>query len=193
MGPALYDMPIPAPLNHERFIMKLNFLAAVLAIASLTGVAAQANPGLTREQVQAEYFAALRAGDIPVYDNDRRPRDLNPSAYPQRATPAGKTRAEVQAELAEAIRMGDIPVHENGRTARELNPSAYPARPAVMGKTREQVRAELAEAVRTGDIIGNSELGLKLYEMYPDRYKQARMNAAQEVCAAESDGAMKMQ
>lgn len=36
--------------------------------------------------------------------------------------------------------------------------------------TREQVKAELAEAIRTGDIIGNSETGQKLNEMYPGRY-----------------------
>lgn len=169
--------------------MKLKHLAVVMTIASLSSMSAQANPSLTREQVQAEYTAALRAGDIPLYDNDRTPRDLNPSAYPRRAAAPGKTRAEVQAELAEAIRMGDIPVHENGRTARELNPSAYPPRPTVVGKTREQVRAELAEAIRTGDIVGNSELGLKLYEMYPDRYKQARMSSSQEVCSVSTQTA----
>jgi ribosomal protein L30E len=37
-------------------------------------------------------------------------------------------------------------------------------------KTREQVKAELAEAIRTGDVLANGESGLKLNELYPQRY-----------------------
>jgi hypothetical protein len=40
-------------------------------------------------------------------------------------------------------------------------------------KTREQVKAELAEAIRTGDVIANGESGLKLNELYPQRYPHA--------------------
>ena len=40
---------------------------------------------------------------------------------------------------------------------------------AQAGKTREQVRAELDEAIRTGDMIAG-ESGLKLNELYPQRY-----------------------
>ncbi|HEY5580195.1 MAG TPA: DUF4148 domain-containing protein [Rhodoferax sp.] len=42
--------------------------------------------------------------------------------------------------------------------------------PAFAGVTREQVKAELAEAVRTGDIMAGEESGLKLNELYPNRY-----------------------
>jgi hypothetical protein len=38
------------------------------------------------------------------------------------------------------------------------------------GRTRAEVKAELAEAIRTGDIIGSGELGLRLNQLYPDRY-----------------------
>jgi len=37
-------------------------------------------------------------------------------------------------------------------------------------KTREQVKSELAEAIRTGDVLANGETGLKLNELYPQRY-----------------------
>ena len=40
-------------------------------------------------------------------------------------------------------------------------------------KTREQVKAELAEAIRTGDVFARGESGLKLNELYPQRYPQA--------------------
>jgi hypothetical protein len=40
-------------------------------------------------------------------------------------------------------------------------------------KTREQVRAELREAVRTGDVLANGDSGLKLNELYPQRYPHA--------------------
>ena len=40
---------------------------------------------------------------------------------------------------------------------------------AQADKTREQVRAELDEAIRTGDMIAG-ESGLKLNELYPQRY-----------------------
>jgi hypothetical protein len=37
-------------------------------------------------------------------------------------------------------------------------------------KTREQVQAELREAVRTGDVFAGGDSGLKLNELYPQRY-----------------------
>ena len=40
-------------------------------------------------------------------------------------------------------------------------------------KTREQVKAELMEAIRTGDVLANGESGLKLNELYPQRYPHA--------------------
>lgn len=36
--------------------------------------------------------------------------------------------------------------------------------------TRKQVKAELAEAIRTGDILAPGDSGLKLNELYPQRY-----------------------
>jgi hypothetical protein len=40
-------------------------------------------------------------------------------------------------------------------------------------KTRDQVKAELAEAIRTGNVLANGESGLKLNELYPQRYAHA--------------------
>ena len=37
-------------------------------------------------------------------------------------------------------------------------------------KTREQVKAELREAIRTGDVFAGGDSGLKLNELYPQRY-----------------------
>ena len=42
-------------------------------------------------------------------------------------------------------------------------------------KTREQVKAEYAEAVRTGDVIPAGDVGLKLNELYPQRYPHAQV------------------
>jgi hypothetical protein len=42
--------------------------------------------------------------------------------------------------------------------------------PAFAGLTREQVKAEFAEAVRTGEVMADGESGLKLNELYPNRY-----------------------
>lgn len=40
-------------------------------------------------------------------------------------------------------------------------------------KTRDQVKAELTEAIRTGDVLTSGESGLKLSELYPQRYPHA--------------------
>jgi hypothetical protein len=40
-------------------------------------------------------------------------------------------------------------------------------------KTREQVKAELREAIRTGDVLAGGDSGLKLNELYPERYPHA--------------------
>ena len=45
------------------------------------------------------------------------------------------------------------------------------------GVSREQVKAELAQAVRSGDMLADGETGLKLNELYPDRYPAKQMQA----------------
>ena len=42
----------------------------------------------------------------------------------------------------------------------------------AFGKSREQVKAELAEALRTGNIMADGETGLKLNQLYPQRYNR---------------------
>jgi len=49
-------------------------------------------------------------------------------------------------------------------------------------KTREEVKAELREAIRTGDVLAGGDSGLKLNELYPDRYPRV---AAQTKTRAE--------
>jgi len=40
-------------------------------------------------------------------------------------------------------------------------------------RTRDQVKAEFAEAVRTGNVVPAGDAGLRLNELYPQRYPQA--------------------
>jgi len=47
---------------------------------------------------------------------------------------------------------------------------------AEPAKTREQVRAERLEAIRTGDVYASGDIGLKLNELYPQRYPQPAAN-----------------
>ena len=55
------------------------------------------------------------------------------------------------------------------------------------GLTREPVKTELAQAIRGGDIMAGGESGLKLNELYPNRYqtKQAQAGVAREQVKAE--------
>lgn len=45
--------------------------------------------------------------------------------------------------------------------------------------TREQVKAELAEAIRTGNMLASGETGLKLNELYPERYPKPAVQLGQ--------------
>jgi lambda repressor-like predicted transcriptional regulator len=49
------------------------------------------------------------------------------------------------------------------------------------------VAAELAEAIRTGDIVANGQTGLKLNELYPNRYpeKQVQVGLTREQVSTE--------
>lgn len=55
-------------------------------------------------------------------------------------------------------------------TALVLAPGLIGGASAFAGTTRDQVKDELTAAIRTGDIAANSENGLKLNELYPNRY-----------------------
>ncbi|MDT7520949.1 DUF4148 domain-containing protein [Rhodoferax sp. TBRC 17198] len=102
--------------------------------------------GKTRAQVRAELAEAQRTGDI-VAGKDaaadefssgafKKLNELNPAAYPAKATVTGKTRAQVRAELAEALRTGDIVADKdasdeytaaNGHKLNDIYPNLYPA------------------------------------------------------------------
>jgi lambda repressor-like predicted transcriptional regulator len=51
---------------------------------------------------------------------------------------------------------------------------------AQTARTREQVKAELAQAIRSGDMLATGDTGLKVNEMYPQRYP-APASAAQGI------------
>jgi hypothetical protein len=150
----------------------MRFIPSAAAIALLAAAmgAAHAEAPKTREQVRAEYFEAVRNGDIQAGESSLTLRELYPHRYPAQQVAPAKTREQVRAEFEEARRTGGLLVGESGLTERELHPQQFPAAAVYQGKTREQVRAELAEAIRTGDIIGNGESSLTLREQYPHRY-----------------------
>jgi hypothetical protein len=54
-------------------------------------------------------------------------------------------------------------------------------------KTREQVKAELREAIRTGDMLATGDSGLKLNELYPDRYPHVAAVAAKTRAEVQSE------
>jgi len=63
-------------------------------------------------------------------------------------------------------------------------------------KTREQVKAELKEAMRSGDVFAAGDSGLKLNELYPERYPRvvvqtkSRAEVKGELMAATRDGTL---
>jgi len=90
---------------------------STLALAALASGAAHADPGKTREQVQAELVAAQKAGDVPVGEDGLTPRERFPWLYPAVGTAEpGKTREQVKAELAAAQQNGDIVMSFAGKT-----------------------------------------------------------------------------
>ena len=107
----------------------MNNLTRILSVSNLAlalaSEAAYADPGKTREQVQAELAAAQKAGDIIVGDQGLSLRELYPSQYPPVATGPGKTREQVTAELVAAQQNGDIAMNFAGKTERELFPGTF--------------------------------------------------------------------
>ena len=156
-------------MNIARTTISLVLLAAL-------GTTAQAQSGMTREQVKAELAEAIRAGDVLAPgDSGLKLNELYPQRYPHPAAGPSLTRAQVKAELAEAIRTGDMLAGgDSGLKLNEEFPQRFHAAVVPPGRTRAEVRAELADAIRTGDIVGNNELGLKLNEEFPQRYANVR-------------------
>ena len=104
-----------------------NLLAAMGAAPLLAS--AQSAP-LTREQVRAELFQAIRSGDMMGSgESSKTLRQINPRAYPaQAATGAKKTREQVQQELGQAIKSGEMmAAGESGAKLNEIAPGRYPS------------------------------------------------------------------
>jgi hypothetical protein len=90
--------------------------------------AAQAGGARSRTEVQAEFDAARRNGELLAPgESSLTLSEAHPSQYPAHAALGSKTRAQVKAELAEAQRNGDMLASgEAGLTLREQHPAAQP-------------------------------------------------------------------
>lgn len=146
---------------------------AALLIATIGVPAAQAQAEKTREQVRAELAEAIRSGNTPASgEAGLLLNELNPQRYARPAAAPGRTRDEVRAEVAEATRSGNLLA--TGEVGAGLSADFRRRDPdfAVAAKSRAQVRAETAAAIRSGDMLDDS--GLKLNEVYPQRYARQR-------------------
>jgi len=160
---------------------------AALLIATIGVPAAQAQSEKTREQVRAELADAMRSGSMAASGEIGLPQsELNPQRYA--AAAPGRTREEVRIELAEATRSGNLVA--TGEVGTGLSADFRKRYPdfAVAAKSRAQVKAETAEAIRNGDMLDDS--GLRLNELYPQRYaRQRALRAAQAQPASSMAGA----
>ena len=196
--------------------MKTSYSTAIaLAISTLIAghaLAADADVGKTREQVQAELVQARATGNVTAPDQlsidytgrtGAKMNEVFPARYAAVAPVSSKTRAEVIAEMAEAKRTGNVmastqvAIDYAGTTSAKMNevfPARYPAVTGAPAKTRAEVRTELAEAQRTGDMQADNLLSLvvtgvpgnKLNALYPSQYpvKARAANTSQVVAAA---------
>ncbi|OYU42617.1 MAG: hypothetical protein CFE44_23000 [Burkholderiales bacterium PBB4] len=196
--------------------MKTSYSTAIaLAISTLIAghaLAADADMGKTREQVQAELVQARATGDITAPDQlsidytgrtGAKMNEIFPARYVAVAPVSTKTRADVAAEMKEAKRTGNVAAptltsldYAGYGTAKmnEVFPGRYPAVAAAPTKTRAEVRAELAEAQRTGDLQADNLLSLvvtgvpgnKLNVLYPSHYpvKSRTVSTGNVVAAA---------
>ena len=196
--------------------MKTSYSTAIaLAISTLIAghaLAADADIGKTRAQVQAELVQARATGSITAPDQlsidytgrtGAKMNEVFPGRYAAVAPVSTKTRADVMAEMAEAKRTGNVmassqvAIDFGSTTAAKLNeifPSRYPAVASAPAKTRAEVRTELAEAQRTGDLPADNLASLvyagvpgqKLKDVYPTQYpvKARTATTAQVVASA---------
>ena len=196
--------------------MKTSYSTAIaLAVSTLIAahaLAADADVGKTREQVQAELVQARATGNITAPDQlsidytgrtGAKMNEVFPARYAAVAPVSTKTRADVVAEMAESKRTGNVmastqvAIDYAGTTSAKMNevfPARYPAVAGAPAKTRAEVRTELAEAQRTGDMPADNLLSLvvtgvpgnKLNALYPSQYpvKARTANTGQVVAAA---------
>jgi hypothetical protein len=169
----------------ESFMNKVTRIASISTFAFVLATGgAHADPGKTREQVQAELVAAQMAGEVPVGADGLTPRERFPSLYPKVAADPAKSRTQVAAELAAAQLAGAIPFGADGKSPRERAGSLYPEE-AMSGpeKTRDQIRAELTAAQKDGDLpIGFAAIPAR--DLFPGRYPIS--GAAQSVARSGS-------
>jgi hypothetical protein len=113
----------------------IRLVGLALALASAFG-AAQAQDGLSRDQVRAETHAAQLAGEIPHGDLDATARHPQGDVLPAADGVSTLTRAQVRAETLQAIRDGDIPMSETGMTPAQQFPQRYAAARVRDGEPR---------------------------------------------------------
>ncbi len=150
--------------------MKTPFAATAVIIASALIASSPAFAQLTREQVQAEFAAAVLSGDVETGQRSLKRNELNPGRYPARQVQSAITREQVKAELVEAVRTGDIAPGERSLKLNELYPSRYPAKQVRSSITREQVMAERESALRTGNYMANAETGGLCKDEHPSMH-----------------------
>lgn len=110
---------------------------ALATVGAANSFAANTTP-LSREQVRAEYFQAVKDGTLPVINGE--------IAYaPSSKVKSTTTRAQVQAEYFQAVKDGTLPVI-NGEIA------YVPATKFESSKTRAQVQAEYIQARKNGTL-----------------------------------------
>lgn len=104
---------------------KFTSVALILATGLLAGT--QALAGVTREQVQAELAQAIRAGDIPVLnDQGLKPNELYPDRFPAKQAQASVTRKQVQEDMSKAMRDGNFMITDSGLLCNEVHPDMHP-------------------------------------------------------------------
>jgi hypothetical protein len=118
---------------NSKFVSTL--VIALASVGAANSFAADST-SLTRDQVRAEYYQAVKAGTLPANG------DI--ANVPSSKFESSKTRAEVRAEYYQAVKAGTLPV--NGDTA------YLPSTKFESNKTRSQVQAEYLQARKDGTL-----------------------------------------
>ncbi len=128
-------------------VSKNIMFAAVAALATVG--AAHAETTVSRAQVQSDYVAAVKNGDVQEPRSGLLLNQLYPSQYNAKSQASAVSRAQVQAERQDAVRNGEVVDARTGIALNQLYPAKYPnaaANKADATKSREQVKAEAIQA-----------------------------------------------
>jgi hypothetical protein len=139
--------------------LRIMFLVPALVAGAQVHAQDTRSP-LTRQQVQAEFFQAQRAGELlAAGESGMTQKSAEPAAA------AGATIEVRGARPRDAQRGVSIAAGERGQLFDDG---------AGWVKERLQVIAEFMEALRTGDVMVAGELGMTRRELSPMAYPAAR-------------------